>query len=60
MNGSRLFTVYDVCAIVQGEVNAEQDRINNELNYIEHVSNLHEFEATCYVKDVRKIVRGEA
>ena len=38
---------------------AERGRINNELDYIEHVSNIHEFDVTVYLKDVRKIVRGE-
>jgi len=38
---------------------AERERINNELDYIEHVSNIHEYDVTVYLKDVRKIVRGE-
>jgi len=41
------------------ELKAERERINNELDYIEHVSNIHEYDVTVYLKDVRKIVRGE-
>jgi hypothetical protein len=41
------------------ELKKERERINNELDYIEHVSNIHEYDVTVYLKDVRKVLRSE-
>jgi hypothetical protein len=40
-------------------VKMERERINDELDRIDHVTNIHEYDVTVYLKDVRKIVRGE-
>jgi hypothetical protein len=40
-------------------VKKERERINDELDQIDHVTNIHEYDVTVYLKDVRKIVRGD-